>query len=799
MGLFSSKAKTYVSSVAYPLGEDGEGKVEFLKSTVLNATLQNRPVGETIANAYLGGQGMSLRNAFRYARDHYANGIPNGAGQYVDSPNHQAILAVLQQLNPTVTYFDMASTVVATADFVWWAEQWLEKEYLWDRDTGIMHRAPAGVDANAAISFDLEDDGTIDVLFMNTDNTSRMETFRPKSYKKMGVFVHCAFRPAQEFAPSITTSTRASEPGDEDGTTQTTTRVTKEGNHHDTIVKTMMTVAGGQTTIKVSTQIVITRRTKFFLYELGTSVYPTLDDMLTSSIAAAPYYPAVPLRINNVDVTDEAHQDTALYKTSKKLLKKVGMDLDQIAEQVNDNEQIKEIDYAFVVFGVALKTESQEGKRYLYRFFQHLRNISVYESADMGGWINDYTNISFQEDLGGGLPAGVSTQGYTNPGSNVLRVFTSSKREDNHNIKIQWQYIDTTQKTGTVFVGAKPGDVAIVSAANREEYDLGTEMKVDNSRLYARRQLDIDTYEELEIAGLYYENFVYQGKAVSISAYDAMTKEDEEGFIIPLNQQIIRNTPIVELTDLSYQCMHVVFNCYQVVKKKWYQTGWFKILLVIVAIVITVMTWGAAGPMAAGTLASMSGAAAMTILGVTTMTLLATYLAATIYVLAMVVLTSIITKGATKLFGEKWGAVIAVVVMVLAMNWANTGNIIGATAGTTGSQLTAQTLLRATGAVLNAYGAYTQGQMAGVLKDMTKLEDAYKDKMKELEELTQEMLGTNLHLIDIQGLTDATAVHLESPQVFLDRTLMLGSDIAEITEKMVTNFAEFGLRLPTTG
>jgi hypothetical protein len=45
-------------------------------------------------------------------------------------------------------------------------------------------------------------------------------------------------------------------------------------------------------------------------------------------------------------------------------------------------------------------------------------------------------------------------------------------------------------------------------------------------------------------------------------------------------------------------------------------------------------------------------------------------------------------------------------------------------------------------------------------------------------------------------LTDATEYFGETSETFLSRTLMTGSDIAELTRAMVENFAEISLELP---
>jgi hypothetical protein len=294
----------------------------------------------------------------------------------------------------------------------------------------------------------------------------------------------------------------------------------------------------------------------------------------------------------------------------------------------------------------------------------------------------------------------------------------------------------------------------------------------------------------MEISGFYYENFIYKGKSVSISAYDAFHDEDETGFLVPLNQQVLHAMSLRDITDLAYHCCHIVFNCYKVVKQKWYQTTLFKIILVIIAVIIIVCSWGSATPAVVAGLSAVFAAAGIAII-------IAHILAALIYVLAMMVIANIIAKLAIDLFGPKWGPLIAMVAMIAV---GNIGGAAGAGAGAASTGVTAMQVIQATTAVLNLYGQYAQYQTGEVYKDITKLNAEWEKKFDELDKMTEKMLGTNTDLLDIQGMTDATYQHYFEPMdVFLDRTLITGGDVCDITLGQISNFTELGLQLPTNG
>ena len=119
-----------------------------------------------------------------------------------------------------------------------------------------------------------------------------------------------------------------------------------------------------------------------------------------------------------------------------------------------------------------------------------------------------------------------------------------------------------------------------------------------------------DEYVGYTIRGLKHKNTIYKGKGVSISSKDAMNDNDESGFVIPLHEEVFREMSLVNATQSSFANSYLLINCYEVVKQKWYQTGAFKIVLIIVVIIISVFTYGAGAVLAMGGVVLVSGLAA---------------------------------------------------------------------------------------------------------------------------------------------------------------------------------------------
>ena len=770
MGLFSSKKKTYVSSVAYNLSGDEE-PIDFLKYTTLQAVLQRRNISESITRGYLTGQGIKLRQAYSYAVNHYQDEMPVTQLAMIDSPNLSFLMAVLGSQHAGAV-IEPITTYIGTADFTWWVEAYLASTYGYDRVAKKFLRPPEGVEPTALISYDMDSNGVVSAILTNANGDTKVITYRLPSISTRDIYVHSTYRTRATFGPDVTTQERPQQPGDQAGTRTTEQTVDRSGASHQIRTTTTTAISEGITHITTSVTTEVLSHPKYFFYQIGTGKYPELDQNYSAGTLSSSFYPSIPMRVDNVDFTAEARRKTKLFTTSEKYLKKVGIDILEIADSINDNEQINEIDYAFIVFGVELGVKTEAGKEYLWNFFQFLRNITVFNRTDFENWENG--------DRRG------------NPKTNTLKIRHPRLPKDRHNIELQWQYVDTRVVNGKINPNAKVNDVTIEAGDNKSFSFRGMDILLDVSALVVRKQINESAYEELVIAGLTYENHVYNGHSVILTAMDAMNDPEENGFILPLNQQVLNSMPLRVTTQLGYECVHVVFNCYQIVKKKWYQRGWFKVLIVIVAIVITAVTWGADGGSSLAAAMSWKAAVAM---GVSSA--LVAYVAATIYVLGALVISTIIAAGATELFGEEWGAVIAALATMVVMNWGAAGKTAGAASSTTKSTLTASQIIQNTVSVVSkSYEGYLRGEFSEIQEESSLMQKEYETEMERIQALYKELLSPGTELIDIEGFIDATQnFHAETPGVFFGRTLMTGSDIVQMTHGLIENFVDIGLDL----
>lgn len=155
------------------------------------------------------------------------------------------------------------------------------------------------------------------------------------------------------------------------------------------------------------------------------------------------------------------------------------------------------------------------------------------------------------------------------------------------------------------------------------------------------------------------------------------TNEKDAGFspiIIPIARGVLESMGWYRQSNLLQVCHNIIVSGYdqKTIKTKWYQSGLFSVIVIVVAVVITVCSWGSSSPvtapMAAGAAGSAGGAAAAGI-GVGAMTTTLTMAAIAdmaIQAIACCLIAKAISYVANKYIGGILGTVVSIVGTVVA-------------------------------------------------------------------------------------------------------------------------------------
>lgn len=591
-----------------------------------------------------------------------------------------------------------------------------------------------------------------------------------------------------------------------------------------TVVETQETIEGGvvvdikTTTIKqtvvvdrnwrTDTQITINSTwlpMELFIYKEGGG-NPVLDAMFTSDGNTGTYFPYVPLRVDNRFISDSYYED--IFKVAPKAVKKsTGGSFSKIMDSVADNENLGDIDYAYIVFGVSMNVKENACKKYIYKTFERYL-VGTNSWQEFQDWIIKYEEAhestlrwiewyEAQDDPQNPLWGG-NKEPYRIPyppkPTHSLNVSSPGRPDLNYNSVVAWNYIKEEFGTGQLS-GMKVGELKIElgNETSFPEYGTSTRTIV----FFGRRplvELDItwqeskNSWRKLTIGGLEHWNNIYGGKSVWTTIKEAMNDPDESGFIIPLHEDIYKSMSLIDTTQMSTACSFIVFNCYEEVKKKWYQSGFFKVVVIIAIIVIAVYTggFGAGGAGLLGTNAAIGAT-----LGFTgTVAIIA---GAAANAIAAMILTKVITDVSRAVLGDKVGIIVGTIASIAAVQ-IGTAMMNGVSLSTMmGQMVSAEKLLMLTSTSLGAVNQYMEASMKEIVNDTNRVLEEYKIQSMEIQRMYEENIGYGRGMLDPLTFTDSVSNRsftIENPDSFFSRTLMTGSDIAQASFDMINNFVE---------
>ena len=501
------------------------------------------------------------------------------------------------------------------------------------------------------------------------------------------------------------------------------------------------------------------------------------------------------------------------------------MKLESVIESLKDNESLKDIDFAHIAFGVPLNTKSQWGKQYIFTYLQKLAQATSSSKATFDNYNAQYNahknyakamqewNAAQDGSWGSSQSKPVEVAAPVRPHSAIS--FKSSRSDMHFNQRIEFGFLYEERGTGRRTVEGKP---AKVDALWWETLEEGTEDALlldmrsgENnqqglfsqafSRYYAAHalywQVSSREWRRMVIRGGLHINYPYRDHSVKIYAGDALKDEDESGFFFPLNLAIFKGMGIVDGTEMNNCSAYLVLNSYQVVKKKWYQTGIFAVILVIVIIVVSYFYPPAAG--AAGGVLGTNAAVGAAIVGAGASAAVIALVGAVANAIAGMILGAILTRVATKVFGNSiLGQIFAVVAVIMLGNYQTAGanGTPMSFAESFGSLMRAENLLKLGMSAVSGFSDYINASTMNILQEAEALREAYSAESRRIQEMYVEQFGAG-KVIDPMAFTTAGQGKVESMDTFLSRTLMTGMDIAETTHSMLSEFASLTLTLDT--
>lgn len=758
MGLFGSRTKYYVSSVVYNMNGDIVSP-DYLKTSLISAVLRNTDsIPQSLTNCLLAGPAMRLRHYFNWAE---SSGYNNNVGLATSTfyPDTTADRNAIQDYLENTLDLDFNQNVsvsfsqIGYYDYILIAEHWVyenKPKYIndkynveefsvvvreWKEWESVWVPDPGG-DSNSGYyerKLVTKREYRSDIRITFSDGS--ISEINTAKYNKAAIYLYVKYQI--------------------------------------------------ETSYLIYTEV--ENKTIIYASGSGNSLYDSFFD--TPMPLKKSYAPYVPIRLENKFISAKFLPET--YKYIKKAYKKIygQKGIDSLIETLADNDSIGDIDYAYLNFGIALNTKHQEGKRYIFEFFNNIyENTAIAKDLTYEEWQAQFRNTLFNPNR--------------TPKTITIR---STYGVINFHINIEFANIGHYYKNGTIFNGAKIGDCNItaknVTYSRISGYDEDTndpeyeDYTVEHTYFY--KQVTTNQYLVLDIPELCYGNYVYAGKWVAYSGLDAMNDKDESGFIVPLQISTLKEIGIRRASNLASQCNYIVFNCWVKKKKKWYQTGIFAVVLVVIIVIVCYFC-----PPAGAALAGSLGGATAAAVGLTVGSLIYTIVAVAVNMLVGMIIAAILSPVMNDIFGEEWGGIATmiatVVIMGTATNMASSGASFGDALSTTISDIFSPENLmnfssfesvagKAT-FMANAYASYVQGQASDLMQETNAYVNYVSDKIQEIQDLykSTDLFGNK---IDSRQIANALLIIPEQWKSYVSRTLLTGSDIVRLDHSHIYDYA----------
>lgn len=547
-----------------------------------------------------------------------------------------------------------------------------------------------------------------------------------------------------------------------------------------------------------------------FIYRENTG-NSTLDDMFHIPDGMTGFYPFIPFRLNNLDVKD-TYPD--LYAVAKKAVRRSSkLKYDDIREQLitTQNEEgetipnasLGDMDYVYLLYGVALNTVEKAGVKYIYKFFESLMGGMTSTHYDAWKATHDAANDNWDaweayiaSWTGSGTPpTPPERMAYPPMPKNVLNL-SSTETSMNYNMQLEWNFI--SYETGSGYLDepnhpARDWWITKETAETFYEASIGSEGGYSNNLLklckfHINHQINETTWERLVVRGLLHTNMIYGGRAVRLTSDDALEVPfgdddyEESGLIIPMHRQIVKETGMIAGTQLCTCNTYLVINCYHVQKVKWYQTTWFKFILIVAIVIVTIVfppAGGLLGPAAeVGAYIGLTGVPAI--------------IAGTIlnYIAALIVISTV-GHYATKWFGKDVGLIAEFITTVMVA--VATGGI--SSEGLFSSLMRPENLVFMTTSAINTYSKHLMLGAEELSQQLLEFQDELKTKLNEIEKMTQDILGGANGVLTPEQITKAILDRPESLNMFLERTTMTGDDLYNLSLTLIEKFPEITTNL----
>lgn len=721
MGWFSSKYVTQVGTSVTRVMDD-DSLPDSIKTGSLKAFFKDGELTEYVMEELASSIGVRADRMYDYAEDHYVHGLPSGE-IYSSTQGRAQVEAVIEAAEGQQVLMKYSNFGPPNTLHIGWMK--LISLYGYNTVTNQL----ATLSAQKGKTVYLED-------MVVVVPQSQFDTLKPIALELWGTSPTAGYTPKRTanidglglrsaFSPVVKSATA----------TEVHLKVTYVwADAPNTFISEQVTISIADYDPAADyfhAKYEVNGQPKYWIYKNDTGTYPTLDAVFTDGPAVSgSYFPFAYFRYNKQSVIQDKTTDA--YKTSKKMVEYIGMDYDMMAETIDENPNIADVEQAMLIMAVPAVSTDKVECQYLFDYFDTLHY-----------------------DMDGGTSAALSSVG--------SRIFRKATQGRSIVIKDK-QFKMALQNTGIYkrLVASTIGPIGTCTSAYvvgeeetevlDQETGLMSSVSLPSKRHVYKKQIATGLCEEITVLDLKMVYWIF-------GEYTTTGDEDDDILLIPIDRTISRRYPMGERERLYARSLHFVFNSRVVTKVKWYQTGVFKAILIIAAAIMSLYDGG-------WTLATILTTAGIQALIVTIIvTMVVGEIFATVF----------------KLFVKVFGADVAMVLAIVAVLYGGYQMIQhGSVAG---APFASELLMLSSG--------LSQAALSAKMSDLMGEAEAF----RLLAEEKNELLEKAEDLLDNTSFLSPFVIFGETPEDFYNRTVHSGN-IGIVGINAISYYVDIALTLP---
>lgn len=738
MGLFGSSKKTSVGTSVVRVIED-KGIPESHKLGVSETVIAGGDMVDNILNRLIESIGIRAERMYDYGKDRYTYGLPTN-NMYVSTQGKEEVRAILERI--TGSSVGLAYTEMGPPNRLHMAWMHLISAYGYDTETNELRNLKSA-DGKDTYLYNME------IVIPG----SEINEWGKLGFNAWGRPPDTGDIPDIRGIPKSVASIMNNDPYRKiDHVTEESIRITYGWVKRTIFPGTILEVVDLHTDIlTIPTSVMafdeeasyfhvkyeLDNKEHYWLYKVGSGTYPTLDELFDAGpTEIGNYFPFAYFRYNKSSMANMEGQ--AGYTTSKKLLKYINMDYADIIESVHENPDIGDVEQAMMIMALPANTDVQIEQQYLYEYFDELL-----AATDMP--INDEV--------------------LHNAGTFIAlnkRLFSVEIRDKRFKMALSYDGIYKKFYAGNI--------------ADRNAYSSTTEIQREVIKLtdldgvvternigfpvhkYMKQVSDV-MYEEITVYNLRMYYHIYGNHVVTAD-------RNEDILLIPIDRTITERFGVVKKEKLYSRSLHFVFNSRVVTKVKWYQSTFFQVIMLVVAVVMTIVSLGTA----------LTGLGAIyAAFGFKT---------AILFVINALYVPVLISLG-VKLFSRVVGGKIALVVAaVIAMYVGVRGLTLGSLKGVPWAS-----------ELITAANGLIEGVKESIQKQLQGLQAEYEAFISESEKAL-ELLEKTSDLLKSNPILSPLMIIGESPEAYYNRTMYSGN-VGILGIDAIANYVPTMTALPT--